>query len=129
MSDTTCTNSQNPVELFDLYVAHVGINATNPVEAEKIARQLSALMGIPTVEQPPSFFAGTLVEVMKNGGRGTNGHIGFHVNNIPAAEKYFAERGLEVDETSRRLNPDGSTFLVYFKDEIAGFALHLTMDK
>lgn len=129
MSDTTCTNSQNPVELFDLYVAHVGINATNPEEAEKIARQLSALMGIPTVEQPPSFFAGTLVEVMKNGGRGTNGHIGFHVNNIPAAEKYFAERGLEVDETSRRLNPDGSTFLVYFKDEIAGFALHLTMDK
>ncbi len=129
MSDTTSTNSQNPVELFDLYVAHVGINATNPEEAEKIARQLSALMGIPTVEQPPSFFAGTLVEVMKNGGRGTNGHIGFHVNNIPAAEKYFAERGLEVDETSRRLNPDGSTFLVYFKDEIAGFALHLTMDK
>lgn len=129
MSDTTCTNSQNPVELFDLYVAHVGINATNPEEAEKIARQLSALMGIPTVEQPPSFFAGTLVEVMKNGGRGTNGHIGFHVNDIPAAEKYFAERGLEVDETSRRLNPDGSTFLVYFKDEIAGFALHLTMDK
>ena len=129
MSDTTCTNSQNPVELFDLYVAHVGINATNPEEAEKIARQLSALMGIPTVEQPPSFFAGTLVEVMKNGGRGTNGHIGFHVNNIPAAEKYFAERGLEVDESSRRLNPDGSTFLVYFKDEIAGFALHLTMDK
>lgn len=129
MSDATCSNSQNPVELFDLYVAHVGINATNPEEAEKIARQLSALMGIPTVEQPPSFFAGTLVEVMKNGGRGTNGHIGFHVNNIPAAEKYFAERGLEVDETSRRLNPDGSTFLVYFKDEIAGFALHLTMDK
>lgn len=129
MSDTTCTNSQNPVELFDLYVAHVGINATNPEEAEKIARQLSALMGIPTVEQQPSFFAGTLVEVMKNGGRGTNGHIGFHVNNIPAAEKYFAERGLEVDESSRRLNPDGSTFLVYFKDEIAGFALHLTMDK
>lgn len=129
MSDTNCTNSQNPVELFDLYVAHVGINATNPKEAEKIARQLSALMGIPAVEQPPSFFAGTLVEVMKNGGRGTNGHIGFHVNNIPAAEKYFAERGLEVDETSRRLNPDGSTFLVYFKDEIAGFALHLTMDK
>jgi hypothetical protein len=129
MSDTTSTNSQNPVELFDLYVAHVGINATNPEEAEKIARQLSALMGIPTVEQPPSFFAGTLVEVMKNGGRGTNGHIGFHVNDIPAAEKYFAERGLEVDETSRRLNPDGSTFLVYFKDEIAGFALHLTMDK
>ena len=129
MSDSTCANSQNPVELFDLYVAHVGINATNPEEAEKIARQLSALMGIPTVEQPPSFFAGTLVEVMKNGGRGTNGHIGFHVNNIPAAEKYFAERGLEVDETSRRLNPDGSTFLVYFKDEIAGFALHLTMDK
>ena len=66
---------------------------------------------------------------MKLNGQGTKGHIGFHVNNISAAEKYFISRGVEIDETSRKLNPDGSTFLVYFKDEIAGFAIHLTMDK
>lgn len=130
MTDSTINSSAlNPVEQFDMYVAHVGINASNADEAEKIANLFTALMGLPTIEQPPSFFVGTLVEVMKQNGRGTKGHIGFHVNNIPAAEKCFAGRGFEIDETSRRLNPDGSTFLVYFKDEIAGFAIHLTMDK
>ena len=130
MTDSTNNSSAlNPVEQFDMYVAHVGINASNADEAEKIANLFTALMGLPTIEQPPSFFAGTLVEVMKQNGRGTKGHIGFHVNNIPAAEKYFAGRGFEIDESSRRLNPDGSTFLVYFKEEIADFAIHLTMDK
>lgn len=130
MADSPNTASSiNPVEQFDMYVAHVGINASNADEAEKIANLFTIFMGLPTVEQPPSFFAGTLVEVMKQNGRGTKGHIGFHVNNIYAAEKYFVSRGFEIDETSRKLNPDGSTFLVYFKDEIAGFAIHLTMDK
>lgn len=126
--NTTKTNF-NPVEQFDLYVAHVGINADNANEAKKIVNLFTTLMGLPTQEQSPSFFAGTLIEVMKQNGRGTNGHIGFHVNDISAAEKYFSNRGFEIDETSRRLNPDGSTFLVYFKDEIAGFAIHLTIDK
>lgn len=126
--NTTKTNF-NPVEQFDLYVAHVGINANNTDEAKKIANLFTTLMGLPTLEQPPSFFAGTLIEVMKQNGRGTNGHIGFHVNNISAAEKYFSDRGFKIDETSRRLNSDGSTFLVYFKEEIAGFAIHLTIDK
>ena len=113
MTDSTNNSSTlNPVEQFDMYVAHVGINASNADEAEKIANLFTALMGLPTIEQPPSFFAGTLVEVMKQNGRGTKGHSGF-----------------EIDESSRRLNSDGSTFLVYFKDEIAGFAIHLTMDK
>ena len=30
---------------------------------------------------------------------------------------------------ARALNPDGSTHLVYFKDQIAGFAIHLTCDE
>ena len=80
MTDSTNNSSAlNPVEQFDMYVAHVGINASNADEAEKIANLFTALMGLPTIEQPPSFFAGTLVEVMKQNGRGTKGHIGFHV--------------------------------------------------
>ena len=51
---------------------------------------------------------------MKQNGRGTKGHIGFAVNDIDAAEKWFAERGLEVNEESRVLLPDGGTKLVYF---------------
>lgn len=124
MSDT----SQNPVELFGMHVAHIGINAQNPEEAKETAELFAELMGLPVNETPISFFSDTLVETMKQNGRGTHGHIGFGVNDIAAAEKWFAERGFEVNEDSRALNPDGSTKLVYFKREIGGFAIHLCQD-
>lgn len=120
---------ENPVELFDMYVAHIGINATAPAEAKEIAETFQKLMGLEVSETPKSYFAGTLVEVMNENGRGTNGHIGFHVNNIDEAAKWFESRGFEVNEETRALLPDGSTKLVYFKEEIGGFAIHLTLDK
>ena len=76
-----------------------------------------------------SSFAGTLVEVMNNGGRGARGHIGLHVDDIDAAQAWYEARGVEFNEASRALCPDGSgrTYLIYFKEEIAGFAIHLTI--
>ena len=119
-------NVVNPVEAFGLHVAHVGINASSPEEALKIADLFSALLGIETVPTPVSAFSGTLVEVMSGNGRGEKGHIGFGVNDIETAEDWFVSRGFELNEDSRALNPDGSTKLVYFADDIAGFAIHLT---
>ena len=113
MSDLNdCQPNEDPVELFDMYVAHVGINATDPADAESIVDDFGRLMSLPKQEQPPSFFAGSLVEVMKQNGRGDKGHIGFHVN-----------------WDSRANYPDGSCRLVYFKEQIGGFAIHLTADK
>lgn len=123
-------STDDPVQLFDMHVAHVGINTTSPEAADAVAGDFERLMGLPARHPAPvSTFAGTLVEVMNNGGRGEKGHIGFYVNDIPAAEKWFAARGFEVNEDSRALNPDGTTHLVYFKQEIGGFAIHLTCDK
>ena len=99
----------NPVELFGMRVAHVGINATDPADALEIAELFSTMMGLPVIETPVSYFNDSLVEIMKQNGRGTKGHIGFAVNDIDAAEKWFA----------------GGTKLVYFKREFAGFAVHL----
>ncbi len=123
--------SQNPVELFDMHISHIGLNAATADEAEQIVQFFSAFMGLErNVTAPISVFAGTLVEVMLPGSaRGEKGHIGFYVNDIPAAEKWFAARGLEVNDQARALNEDGSTHLVYFKEPVAGFAIHLTCDK
>lgn len=121
--------NQNPVELFDMYVAHVGINATDPADADRIAGEFSDLMGLEMRDTPVSVFSDTLVETMKQNGRGTKGHIGFHVNDMVAAEKWFGEHGMEINEESRALNADGTTRLVYFKQEIGGFAIHITSDK
>ena len=119
--------SENPVELFDMHIAHVGINAENESEAGEIAQRFETLMGLPKHEiLPPSYFAGSLIEVMKHNGRGTKGHIGFYVNDLEGAIAWFSARGFEVDESSRAFLPDGSPLLVYFKGEIAGFAIHLT---
>lgn len=124
-------DSQDPKELFGMYVAHVGINASTDEEAEAIVAQFSQLMGLARqVISPASVFASNLIEVMRPGrGRGEKGHIGFHVDDIAAAEKWFSERGFEINEDSRVTNPDGSTYLVYFKQEIAGFAIHLTIQE
>lgn len=122
-------NNDNPVEALGMYVAHVGINAQSPEEAEQIAKDFSMLMGLPAYETPIAVFSGTLVETMKGAGRGTNGHIGFHVDDMPTAEKWFTDRGFELNEESRALTPDGATRLIYFKREIGGFAIHLTTDK
>lgn len=119
---------ENPVSAFGLHVAHVGINAASPEEAREVAELFQTLMGLEPNVTPVSVFADTLVEVMSGCGRGEKGHIGFGVNDIVAAEKWFAARGFEINENSRALNPDGSTKLVYFKRQIAGFAIHLCQD-
>lgn len=119
---------ENPVSAFGLHVAHVGINAASPEEAREVAELFQTLMGFEPNVTPVSVFADTLVEVMSGCGRGEKGHIGFGVNDIVAAEKWFAARGFEINEDSRALNPDGSTKLVYFKRQIAGFAIHLCQD-
>ena len=56
----------NPVELFGMRVAHVGINATDPADALGIAELFSTMMGLPVIETPVSYFNDSLIEVMKH---------------------------------------------------------------
>ena len=118
---------EDPTSLFGLRLAHIGINAQDADQAARFAGLFESLMGLEKHETPISYFSDTMVEIMKRPGRGTMGHIGFHVDDMPAAEAWFAKRGLAVDESSRRLSEDGSTFLVYFQGEVGGFAIHLTV--
>lgn len=129
-SANTSTNDQDdPKQLFGLRLTHVGINAASDEEAEAIAERFQTLMGLKrNVVAPISVFSDTAVEIMKGCGRGEHGHIGFHVDDISAAEKWFEARGFTIDNDSRALNPDGSTHLVYFKEPIGGFAIHITED-
>ena len=121
-------DSTNPVEAFGLHIAHIGINAGSFEEAREVAGLFETLMGLKPHETPVSVFADTLIEVMSGHGRGTHGHMGFGVHDIVQAEAWFVGRGFEIDESSRALNPDGSTRLIYFRREIAGFAIHLVRD-
>lgn len=116
---------KNPVELFDMKVAHIGINAKDKDEALDFANQFLKLLGLPVNETPISYFNDSLIEIMKENGRGTNGHIGFSVNDCEAAIKYFTENGLKTVEETKKYDDNGKCIFTYFEGEIGGFAVHL----
>ena len=82
---------EDPKKALGLRLAHVGINGGTPENAEKITRQLATLLGLGTTELAPSYFVDTYIEIMKGAGRGEKGHIGFHVDDIDAAQKALAD--------------------------------------
>ena len=114
------------LSMLDFRLAHVGINAENSTEAERIAHCFDTLLSLPTTATPISYFAGTAVEVMSGSGRGTMGHIGFYTRSIPRARAYFERMGVRFCESSARFDEKGNIKLIYFDDEISGFAVHLT---
>ncbi len=115
---------QDAVAMFDMKVKHVGINADSGEQAAAWAADFLKLMGIPTKDGEKSVWAGDLVEIMKGDGRGTVGHIAFSVNDCDKAVEYFKGLGMTPVEETRKVE-DGRTVFIYFKEEIAGFAIHL----
>ena len=55
-------NVQDPVELFDLHISHIGINAATDEEVEEIVGLFSSLMGLRReVSAPPSLGSSTRI--------------------------------------------------------------------
>ena len=94
--------------------------------AMKAAGMLSLLTGWPVIDQgEKNCFVGAGFEIMKKPGRGQNGHIAIACNSAERAKWHLESRGFAFDAGSEEFTKDGRLRLVYMKDEIAGFALHL----
>jgi 2-dehydro-3-deoxyphosphogluconate aldolase/(4S)-4-hydroxy-2-oxoglutarate aldolase len=109
--------------------AHMGINAANPDDAEKIATAIEAF-GFPAIPGNKSFFNGTLFETMKQNGRGKHGHIGFKTHNVERALSFLERFGYKpVMETATWTGePEKSPLkFVYLDKEINGFAVHVML--
>lgn len=103
---------------------HVGVNNASEEVAAAESAKFATLLGENVKVGNSSMFVGTLIEMMKNPGRGTNGHICIQTNYLDRAIYHLEKRGFVFDESSFKYNDKGELTVAYLKDEIAGFAVH-----
>jgi 2-dehydro-3-deoxyphosphogluconate aldolase/(4S)-4-hydroxy-2-oxoglutarate aldolase len=110
-------------------VAHVGINAAGEGEALEAAGLFAALFGFSPRAGTGSVFAGEGIEIMKSPGPGRNGHIAIGTNSVKRGMAYLERQGFALNHGSAKTNPQGAVTVIYLRDEIAGFAVHLVQKK
>ena len=109
---------------------HIGVNCSDRDEAVRTVTLFSQIFDLELrTEKKGSPFAGTCVEAMAGNGPGTHGHIAFYTPDMDAAIAYMEERGVAVNHASAKRREDGSIYVIYLQDEIAGFAIHLNLVK
>lgn len=105
---------------------HVGVNCENREEAVKVVTLLSQLFGLEArTEKKGSPFAGTSVEAMAGKGPGTHGHLAFYTPDMDKAIHYFENCGIAINYSSAKRTESGNIYVIYLKEEIAGFAIQL----
>jgi 2-dehydro-3-deoxyphosphogluconate aldolase/(4S)-4-hydroxy-2-oxoglutarate aldolase len=112
------------LKMHNFKLAHIGINSNSEDGAKEDAKKLCSLFGFKYNENPGSIFLDSIIEVVKNSKYGTNGHIAISTTNVKRAVNYFNEKGLQFDNESA-VYIDNQLKVIYFKDNISGFAIHL----
>ena len=105
---------------------HVGINALSAEQARKVASVLSELFALSAEEGDSSIYSCSQIEIMKTPGRGTHGHIGILTNDLHGAIAVLEARGIAFDHSAFKYDPAGKLLAAYLRDEVCGFALHLS---
>ena len=114
--------------MLGLHLAHIGINSKNEEEAAATASLLAGLLNMKVTPGNASIFVGRReFEVMKQPGRGRNGHIAIGCTNVDRAIYHLSRRGVRFDLDSKKVQ-NGHTTFCYLADEIGGFAIHLLRD-
>ena len=105
---------------------HVGLNTEDAAEAEKSARFLSGVFGLPMQETPKGYL-GPGFEVMKGKGPGHRGHIGISTHSVDRAVAYLDRMGVATDKDTAAYDDKGRMKFIYLKEEFLGFGVHLVL--
>ena len=100
---------------------HIGINCKDRDEAVQTVTLFSQIFDL----KLNTAKKGSCVEAMAGNGPGTHGHIAFYTPDMDAAIAYLEEKGVAVNHASAKRREDGSIYVIYLQDEIAGFAIQL----
>ena len=104
---------------------HVGINCSDEQESSAVASQFEKLFGFSKEDRGGAYFAGEFIEVMKKPFYGAKGHIAIATHYPQRAAYRLEKAGIKLNWDRAGDNPDGSLRVVYLKDEVGGFALHI----
>jgi 2-dehydro-3-deoxyphosphogluconate aldolase/(4S)-4-hydroxy-2-oxoglutarate aldolase len=115
--------------LLGFSMVHVGINTPNEEAALKAATFFSALFGFTNRDGTASLFSSDGIEIIKSKGLGANGHIAIGTLSLPRAIAYFERQGVAFNRDSIKTDAKGNMTVIYFQEEIAGFAVHLAQKK
>ena len=108
-------------------LAHLAINCKDEEQAKSVADMFTNAFGFVQNEIPVSYFCTDSIEVMKNNGRGTMGHIAVKTNYMDKAVAFLERKGIALDYDSAKYDEKGKMNFIYLKDEIGGFAVHLCL--
>ena len=103
---------------------HVGINTADAPEGLAVANRFSQLFGLPVTEFPGAYFAGSLVEVIKGKYLGSMGHLAISTNDMDRAVAFLENHGAALDWSTAGYVGEALN-VVYLKEEVGGFAIHL----
>lgn len=110
---------------LNFQISHIGINNVPNGEAMESALIFKRMFGFSVTDGKDSVFVSDKVEMMKEPGRGTHGHIAVGTSDIDCALNCLQQQGYEFDMDSKKYDEDGKLKVVYFKEEYSGFAVHL----
>jgi len=111
--------------MLNFSFAHVGINEETEEAAHNTTSFFCDAFSLEYIMKVPSIFAGVPIEVMKNGGKGKSGHLGFYTNNVERAIYHLEARGYKFDANTARIDENNNRTFIYFEGEFGGFAVHL----
>lgn len=112
------------MKIQGLQMVHIGINSDNADEAEKTV-QAFAKFGMSINRGNSSVFMDKAIEVMPKQFMGKLGHIAFKCIDIERTVYFMEKQGFTINKDTIKLDGKGKMKVVYFNEEIGGFAIHL----
>lgn len=113
---------------LNFQIKHVGVNSEDEKSAILFADFFKKYFNMSGSIGKDSIFIESTIEIMKNPGFGEHGHIAIGTDDIHKAKSHLESLGVEFMEDSKKYNKNGEMILIYLKQEINGFAIHLLQD-
>lgn len=104
---------------------HVGINTESEAAAGAISDTLTRLFGFPQRDIGVAIFSTDSIEVMKGASPGVYGHLAIKTNNLKRAMAYMEKLGVSLNYESISVR-NGKPYLIYLKDPIGPYAVHIS---